>query len=107
MNKEEILKELFKLSQREIIDIYETLNGYKNAISRSGKDNLLLRCVFINGYRSTKEFYNEYNLTKDSAIATALFDGCNSLKVYLELKEKLNIDDDTFLKILVDKVGDK
>ena len=35
MNKEEILKELFKLSQREIIDIYETLNGYKNAISRS------------------------------------------------------------------------
>ena len=53
MNKEDVLKQLFKLPKEEILDIYEILNGFKTRTSKANKDTLLARCVFIKGYHRT------------------------------------------------------
>ena len=64
MNKEEILKQLFKLPKEEILDIFEILNGFKTRTNKANKDTLLARCVFIKGYHRTIEFYKKIILQK-------------------------------------------
>lgn len=102
MNKEEVLKNLFQLPKEDILDILEIINGYKCRINKSRKDTLLMRCVFINGYHSMKEFWKKYNITKDQSLAVALNYEPANIKAYLKLKEILNINDELFNKILVE-----
>lgn len=102
MDKEKVLKNLFQLPKEDILDIWEIINGYKTRVNKSGNDTLLMRCVFINGYHSMKEFWKKYNITKDQSLAVALNYEPVSIKAYLKLKEILNIDDEIFNKILVE-----
>lgn len=94
------LKCLFGLPKEDILDILEVINGYKTRANKSDKDTVLMRCVFMNGYHSMKEFWQEYNITKDQALAIALNYESVNIKAYLKLKNILNIDDFTFKKIL-------
>ena len=105
MNKENILKDLFQLSQEDILDIREIINGYTERIHKSAKDTLLMRCVFMNGYHSTKEFYNNNGITKDHNLASALKYETSNVSAYLTLRGLLNIDDDLFFEIL-DEIGE-
>ena len=100
MNKEEVLKNLFQLSQEDILDIGKIINGYEERIHKSPKDTLLMRCVFMAGYHCTKEFYLKNGLTKDGNLANSLNYETTNLKAYLKLKKILNIDNELFLKIL-------
>lgn len=100
MNKEEVLKNLFQLSQEDILDIGKIINGYTGRIHKSPKDTLLMRCMFIAGYHSSKEFYDRNHITKDNSLANALNYEVSDIKVYLKLKKIFNIDNDLFLKIL-------
>ncbi len=100
MNKQDVLKELFQLSQEDILDIGKIINGYEERIHKSSKDTLLMRCMFMNGYHSSKEFYNRNHITKDNSLANALNYETTNIKAYLKLKEIFNIDDELFLKIL-------
>lgn len=100
MNKEELLKNLFQLSKEEILDIGEIINGYKERVNKSPKDTLLMRCMFMAGFHKTSEMYNRFNITKDNKLVQALNYETTNIKGYLELKSKLNIDDDLFNKIL-------
>ena len=56
-DKKFVLSHLFTLPKEEILDIYNIINGYKERVNKSAKDTLLARCVFINGYHKTSEFY--------------------------------------------------
>ncbi len=105
MNKENILKDLFQLSQEDILDIREIINGYTERIHKSSKDTLLMRCVFMSGYHSTKEFYDNNCITKDHSLASALNYETSNISAYLTLRGLLNIDDDLFFKIL-DEIGE-
>lgn len=100
MNKKEVLKELFQLSQEDILDIGKIINGYETRVHNSKKDTLLMRCMFMAGYHKTKEFYIKNNITKDNSLSTALYYKAVDIKTYLKLKEIFNIDDNLFLKIL-------
>lgn len=100
MNKKEVLKALFQLSQEEILDIGKIINGYEVRIHKSPKDTLLMRCMFMSGYHSSKEFYDKNHITKDNSLANALNYEVSDIKVYLKLRQIFNIDDDLFLKIL-------
>ena len=100
MNKEDVLKQLFKLPKEEILDIYEILNGFKTRTSKANKDTLLARCVFIKGYHRTIEFYKKNNFTKDDMYASALNYETKNIDAYLKLKHILEIDDDMFMEIL-------
>lgn len=102
MNKEEILKKLFQLPKEDILDIFEIINGYKTRVNKSNKDTLLMRCVFMAGYHSMKEFWNKYNITKDKSLAVALNYEPINIKAYLELKRILNVDDEIFNKVLLE-----
>lgn len=102
MNKKEILKQLFQLPKEDILDIFEIINGYKGRINKSGKDTLLMRCIFMSGYHSTKEYYKINNFTKDDMGSTALNYETTNIKAYLKLKRILNIDDELFNKILLE-----
>ena len=61
-----------------------------------------MRCVFIDGYHSIKEFWNKYNITKDQSLAIALNYEPINIKAYLELKRLLNIDNELFNKIILE-----
>ena len=100
MNKEDVLKQLFKLPKEEILDIYEILNGFKERINKANKDTLLARCVFIKGYHRTIEFYKKNNFTKDDMYASALNYKTKNIDAYLKLKHILEIDNDMFIEIL-------
>lgn len=100
MTKKEVLKELFQLPKDEILDILEIINGYKGRVNKSKKDTLLMRCLFIKGYHSSKEFYKENKITKDDKLAVALNYEVMNIRTYLELKNILDIDDEIFNKIL-------
>lgn len=100
MEKKYILNALLKLPQSDILDILEILNGYKGRVNKSKKDNLLVRCVFMNGYHSIKEFYKAINATKDTSIGSALNYEATDIRTYLKLKDFLSIDDYTFSDIL-------
>lgn len=102
MNKEEVLKELFQLPKDDLLDIFEILNGYKVRInkSKSNKDTLLMRCIFMKGYHNIREFYKKIKITKDNSLALALNYETSNIKAYLKLKNILNIDDEIFNKIL-------
>lgn len=105
MNKEEVLKDLFQLPKEDILDIFEIINGYKSRVNKSGKDTLLMRCVFMLGNHSMKQFWNKYDITKDKALALALTYETTNIKAYLELKRILNIDNELFDKILTELEG--
>jgi hypothetical protein len=92
MNKEEVLKNLFKLSQNEILDIFEILNGYKVRIKKSKKDTYLMRQVFANGYHNMNEYYKDFNITKDNSLASILNYDSKNIKDYITLKNKLNLN---------------
>ena len=100
MNKKDVLKELFQLSQEDILDIGEIINGYTERIHKSQKDTLLMRCMFMAGYHSSKEFYDKNGTTKDGNLASSLNYETTNINAYLKLKKILNINDDLFLKIL-------
>lgn len=100
MNKHEVLKELFQLPKDEILDIFEIINGYKTRVNKSKKDKLLMRCVFMRGYYSIKDFLKDYKQTKDTSFAKALDYETWDIKVYFKLKNILNIDDELFEKII-------
>ena len=70
-DKKFVLSHLFTLPKEEIFDIYNIINGYKD-----------------NGF------------TKDSMCAKALNYETKNIDAYLKLKEILEIDDYTFIKIL-------
>ena len=99
-DKKFVLSHLFTLPKEEIFDIYNIINGYKERVNKSAKDTLLARCVFINGYHKTSEFYKDNGFTKDSMCAKALNYETKNIDAYLKLKEILEIDDYTFIKIL-------
>lgn len=105
MNKEEILKYIFQLPKDDILDTYEIINGYKERVNKSKKDTLLMRCVFIKGYHSIKEFLKEYKQTKDTSFAKSLDYEASNIKTYLKLKNILHIDDELFNKILLELEG--
>ena len=100
--KEEVLKNLFQLSKEEILDICEIINGYKESVKKMKNDTFALRSIYIAGYHSTGEFYKKHNLTKDCAIGQLLRGKAFNIKTYCELKNILNIDDDLFLKIILE-----
>lgn len=100
MNKEEVLKELFQLPKDDLLDIFEILNGYKGRTNKSGKDTLLMRCIFMKGYHNTREFYKKNKITKDNSLASALNYETPYIKAYFKLKKILNIDDEIFKKII-------
>lgn len=106
MDKEGVLKQLFKLSKDDILDIFEIINGYKERVNKSKRDTLLTRCVFIDGYHKVSDFYKINNITKDNMLANALNYETTNIKAYLKLKDILNIDDDTFTKILEEIKGE-
>lgn len=106
MDKEDVLKQLFKLSKDDILDIFEIINGYKERVNKSKKDTLLARCVFMAGYHKVSSFYKINKITKDNKLASALNYDTTNIKAYLKLKEILNIDDDTFTKILEEIKGE-
>ena len=54
--KENVLKELFQLSQADILDIGKIIKGYAERMHKSSLDTLLMRCIFMNRYHSIKEF---------------------------------------------------
>ena len=107
MNKVEVLKNLFLLSQEEILDIYEILNGYKCTINKANNDTLALISVYMAGYHSTREFFKKFNITKDCSIANLLRGSAFNIKTYLEFKDMLNIDDDMFLAIIKGSDGNE
>ena len=105
MNKEEVLKNLFQLSKDDILDIFKIINGYKERVNKSKNDSLLMRCMFMRGYHSTKEFYKANKITKDNMLASALNYETTNIKAYLKLKNILNVDDEIFNKILKELEG--
>lgn len=100
MNKKEILKELFQLPKDDILDVLEIVNGYKERVNKSKKDTLLTRCLFIEGYHNSQEFYKENEITKDNMLASALNYETTNIRAYLKLKNILDIDNEIFNKIL-------
>lgn len=102
MNKEEVLKQLFQLSKDDILDIFKIINGYKERVNKSRNDTLIMRCLFMKGYHSTKEFYKEKGITKDNMLASALSYETTNIKAYLELKRIFNIGDEMFNKVLLE-----
>ena len=105
MNREEILKNLFQLPKNDILDILKIINGYKERVNKSRNDTLIMRCLFMKGYHSTKEFYKEKGITKDNMLANALSYETTNIKAYLELKRIFNISDEMFNKILLELEG--
>ena len=105
MNKEELLKNLFQLPKEDILDIFEIINGYKERTNKSDKDTLLMRCIFMKGYHTIKEFYKKIKITKDNSLASALNYETPNIKAYLKLKNILNIDDEIFKKIIEEIEG--
>lgn len=106
IEKRDLLEDLFHLNQKEILDIIDILNGYKERINKSKKDTLLMRYMFARGYHSSKEFYDKNNITKDSGLAKALNYETTNIKTYLKLKELLNMDDEDFSEIIEELKGD-
>ena len=100
MNKEEVLKNLFQLPKDDILDILETISGYKTRVNKSKKDTLLMRCVFMKNYHTIKEFFKENEITKDDMLASALNYETTNIKAYLKLKNILHISSSTFKKII-------
>lgn len=105
MNKEEVLKQLFQLPKDDILDILKIINGYKERVNKSRNDTLIMRCLFMKGYHSTKEFYKEKGITKDNMLASALCYETTNIKAYLELKRIFNIDNEMFNKVLSEIEG--
>ena len=103
--KENVLKELFQLSQEDILDIQKIINGYTQRIHKSSKDTLLMRSMFMAGYHSTKEFYDKNGITKDHNLASALNYETTNISAYLTLRVLFNIDDELFVRIL-DEIGE-
>ena len=102
MNKDEVLKNLFQLPKEDILDIWEIINGYKTRVNKSGKDTLLMRCMFMAGYHSTTEYYITNKITKDDMLSNALNYETTNIKAYLKIKKIFNIDDEIFNKILIE-----
>ncbi len=102
MDKGQLLKRLFQLPRKDILDIYEILNGYKERTNKSNQDTLLMRCIFMNGYHSTTEYLTKNNITKDNKLATALNYETSDIKTYFKLKNILNIDNELFNQILLE-----
>lgn len=100
MNKREILDRIFELSQEEILDICEILNGYKKRINCSKKDTRLMRCMFVAGYHNTTEFTEKNEITKDSTLYKALSNDISNVKVLCELFDILKIDDYNKVRII-------
>ncbi len=100
MDKDAVLKNIFKLDQEDILDIEKVIHGYRSTINKCNNDTLLLRCLFAKGYHSTKEFYETIEITKDNSLSTTIFGKTDNLKSFLKLKELLDIDDNLFLEIL-------
>lgn len=98
--KENVLKELFQLSQADILDIGKIIKGYAERIHKYPSDTLLMRCIFMNGYHSIKQFCDENLITKDSNLASVLNYETANIKAYLKLKNILSIDDEIFIKII-------
>lgn len=111
MNKDEVLKNLFLLNDKDILDINKIINGYKESLNRrDGKKNTssdFLKCVFATGkYYKLNDFYKDFNLTKDRGIAQIFRKNCKNISTIFKLKEMLNIDDETFLNILKEDFDD-
>ena len=107
--KNEILNKMFlNLSQDSLLDILEILNGYAERVHKSKKDTLLARCMFAYGYHNQKEFMKLLNVTKDSAIASALSNDACNIRTLNKLRHAFNIDDNTFVRIIkeIDDLGE-
>ena len=103
--KENVLKDMFYyLSQEEILDILEILKGYETRIHKSKKDTLLARCMFTQGYHSTKEFITIYGITKDDALCKALSNDVFNIKTINELRNIFEIDD-SMLRRIIEEIG--
>lgn len=107
MSKEEVLKALFQLRKEEILDIWEIINGYKERVNKGRTDTLLMRCMFMAGFHRANEMYAKFNITKDCSLASALKYGTKNIDDYITLKNKLNIDDELFIKIIKEIGSDK
>lgn len=98
MNKEEIIKELCKLNQDDLIDISNCLNRWVVFKNKTKKDTLFLRYIAFRGFKSISEFYRHNNIVRhDTREANAIICKNTDIKAYLNIKKFLNIDDDIFL----------
>lgn len=98
MNKEELIKELCKLNQDDLIDISNCLNRWVVFKNKTKKDTLFLRYIAFRGFKSISEFYKHNNIVRhDTREANAIICKNTDIKAYLNIKKYLNIDDDIFL----------
>lgn len=98
MNKEEIIKELCKLNQEDLIEISNCLNRWVVFKNKTKTDTLFIRYIAFRGFKSISQFYKHNNINRhDTSEAKAIVCKNTNIKAYLNLKKFLNIDDDTFM----------
>lgn len=101
MKKEELIKELCKLNQDDLIDISNCLSRWVVFKNKTKKDTLFLRYIAFRGFKSISEFYKHNNIVRhDTREANAIICKNTDIKAYLNIKNYLNIDDDIFIDFI-------
>ena len=106
----EILKQIFDLDKDSILKIGEIINGYKETINKSDKDNILVKKLYACGkYSSIKDFLNENKITKDNHYVKIMFDKNNrfDLDDLLFFKNTFEMSDDELLQVIYDYTNER
>ena len=104
MEKENIIKNLVKLSRKDLVDVANCIEQFVKSSNKSGKDNIFIRYMAFRHYHSMSDFCNKNNITRDSSICNSLRGENDSLSSYVKLKKILDIPDEIFNNYLESQV---
>lgn len=101
MSKEELIKELCKLKQEDLVEIANCLNRWVVFKNKTKKDTLFIRYIALRGFKTISEFYKHNNIVRhDTSEANAIICKNANIFAYFRLKKWLNIDDDIFTEFM-------
>ncbi len=107
---EEIIKQIFDLDKEDILKIGEIINGYKETVNKSGKNNILIKKMYASGkYLTIKDFLYENKITKDHHYVKILFEKNNRFDIddLLFFKNTFEMSDDELLQVIYDYTNER